>query len=536
MNIWFETKDAWSNTIHTMHTPLFPQELLTDDHVFDDCPPPNDCPEPGVNAFFSARFSYVYNTLLQTLDSTHTTKTLTCSPLDTLALQQSPLLHLSRVNESYWLACNTGGAAQVTVLDAPTFALLEQFRTTVTLQEIVQRQHEGLFTSAKLLRLVNLFAQLGLICDPTEPMQHYTNTPSHTLSAWLHVTNACNLRCGYCYIQKSSEHMADDIAQRAINAIMRSATTNGYRHVHIKYAGGEASLRLQHVLNIHDYALEQAQKHGLTLKGTLLSNGVMLAQRTIEQLRARDIGVSLSLDGIGTYHDSQRTFSNGLGSFRYVDRTITRLLANGLVPSVNVTVSQRNLPGLIATLGYILERDLPFKLSYYRENEHSAHLADLHFKEDQMIAGMLDAFAYIEKHLPRRRLLNSLIDKASTNAPHSHVCSMGTSYLVIDQHGSVAKCPVEIKRPVTTIDAADPLRIVRNDRTGVQAVPIEEKEGCRDCQWRYWCSGGCPTLTYRLTGRNDIKSPNCRIYQALFPAALRLEALRLLTYTPPITL
>jgi uncharacterized protein len=59
---------------------------------------------------------------------------------------------------------------------------------------------------------------------------------------------------------------------------------------------------------------------------------------------------------------------------------------------------------------------------------------------------------------------------------------------------------------------------------------VDEKEGCRDCTWRYWCSGGCPVATFRATGRYDIKSPNCAIYKAIYPEALRLEGLRLLKY------
>ena len=59
---------------------------------------------------------------------------------------------------------------------------------------------------------------------------------------------------------------------------------------------------------------------------------------------------------------------------------------------------------------------------------------------------------------------------------------------------------------------------------------VDEKEGCRDCQWRYWCTGGCPLQTFRATGRYDLKSPNCSIYQAIFPEVLRLEGLRLLKY------
>ena len=151
-----------------------------------------------------------------------------------------------------------------------------------------------------------------------------------------------------------------------------------------------------------------------------------------------------------------------------------------------------------------------------------------------MILGVRAAFAYIEKHLPQRSLFNGLIDKGNMLSPGSHVCGVGRNYLAIDQRGGIAKCHAEITRTITTIHARNPLAVIRQDRSGVQAVPAEEKEGCQTCTWRSWCRGGCPTLTYRLTGRNDIRSPNCGIYQAIFPDVLRLEALRLLKYEKPL--
>ena len=36
--------------------------------------------------------------------------------------------------------------------------------------------------------------------------------------------------------------------------------------------------------------------------------------------------------------------------------------------------------------------------------------------------------------------------------------------------------------------------------------------------------------TFRATGRYDVKSPNCGIYKAIYPEALRLEGLRILKY------
>ncbi|CAG1013870.1 hypothetical protein ANAEL_04827 [Anaerolineales bacterium] len=89
---------------------------------------------------------------------------------------------------------------------------------------------------------------------------------------------------------------------------------------------------------------------------------------------------------------------------------------------------------------------------------------------------------------------------------------------------------MQIRQPVTDIRVDDPLAVLRADQTGVQNISIEEKEGCKTCEWKYWCAGGCPLETYRVTGRYDVKSPNCNIYKALFPEALRLEGLRLLKY------
>jgi uncharacterized protein len=117
----------------------------------------------------------------------------------------------------------------------------------------------------------------------------------------------------------------------------------------------------------------------------------------------------------------------------------------------------------------------------------------LQFEEAQIINTMRSAFSIIERRLPAKSLLNSLLDKASLYAPHNHACGAGHNYLVIDQHGGIAKCHADITRTITSIDADDPLQAVRDEHTSFQNVPVDEKEGCRDCTWRYWCTGGCPT-------------------------------------------
>jgi uncharacterized protein len=181
-------------------------------------------------------------------------------------------------------------------------------------------------------------------------------------------------------------------------------------------------------------------------------------------------------------------------------------------------------------ISWILERDLPFSLNFYRENELSAPHIDLQLQEEKVISSMLAAFKVIEANLPRRSLLASLVDRANLATPHLRTCSVGHSYLVFDHLGRVPKCQMEMNKPVTTARADDPLALIRADKSGLQNISVEEKEGCRDCAWKYWCAGGCPLTTYRATGRYDVKSPNCNIYRAIYPEAVHLEGLRLLKY------
>jgi uncharacterized protein len=419
-------------------------------------------------------------------------------------------------------------------MDTPALALLQSFQWEG--RHKAQPLRVMHLSSFDELRAAHLFVALGFLRNLDAPAVSVNGQRGQTLSAWIHMTNACNLRCHYCYIAKSSEHMADKTSLLAVDAVIRSARKEDYRSIELMYAGGEASLRLPQVLALHDYAVQQTCEHGLELYARLLSNGIALTKHAIEQVKQRDISIMISLDGIGPIHDQQRPLLNGQGSFALVDRAISRLLEQQVVPSINVTVSARNIEALPDLIAYLLERDLPFALSYYRENDCSASSPDLQYSEAQMISGMRTVFSYIEEHLPRRPLFNGLIDKGSMLSQGSHACGVGRNYLVIDQHGGIAKCHADIKQTITTIHVENPLAEINQHGSGMQAIAVDEKEGCRTCTWRYWCRGGCPTLTYRLTGRNDIRSPNCGIYQAIFPHVLHLEALRLLKYEQPLIL
>lgn len=369
----------------------------------------------------------------------------------------------------------------------------------------------------------------GGVVHPAGRPGHPEFVPSTELTAWLHVTNKCNLKCPYCYVRKSDDAMSADVARDSVDALVESAARNGFRSLRLKYAGGEASLNAGVLTGLHDHAVARCAESALGLSAVLLSNGVALGDRLVAALLARDIRVMISLDGLGAAHDAQRPTLGGKPSSALVVRTIDRLLAAGLAPHISVTITSRNTE-VADVVRFAIERELTFSLNFFRDNECAATFDDLQYEQQALVDGLGGAFAVIEELMPRWSVLGSVLDRGQLLAPRRRSCGVGDDYVVIDQNGGIAKCHMEIGTIVGHVRDDDPVSVVRNSPVGIQNLLVEEKTGCRDCTWRHWCSGGCAAATFRATGRFDVRSPNCGIYKAIYPEAVRLEGLRILRY------
>jgi len=424
------------------------------------------------------------------------------------------------------LLFNPLGSGGVVVVNDPGYDIFRAFQAPATVAD-VRRSRPG--RGEEVTEIFKRLGQLQLIHpDGRPPLPSFQ--AGQVLTAWLHVTNGCNLRCPYCYLQKSPQPMDEATGRAAIAAVMRSAVANGFPGVKLKYAGGEASLNHRLVMILHAYARELAAKYGLALYATLLSNGVRLPESLIQTCKAQGIRVMISLDGLGDQHDIQRPFASGKPSFQFVERTIGKLIELGHPPHLSVTITNRNISGIPDVVRFALDRELTFSLNLFRDNDCAAGFDDLRYEEQAMISALLKTFEVIEDFLPRWSVLGSILDRGQLLQPRQRSCGVGQDYVVIDQHGKVAKCHMEIERTLGDVFADDPLQLVRRDQTTALNLLVDEKAGCKDCTWRYWCSGGCSVATFRATGRYDVKSPNCNIYKAIYPQALRLEGLRLLKY------
>jgi uncharacterized protein len=443
--------------------------------------------------------------------------------------RRSRHLHHTKVAETCDVIFNSDGPRAIAVLNAPAQRILGSFVIPTTSDEVAWRfqdmnpnhVHDAVQDLAALNLIQPVASRLDLLSHPS------IEAP-RTLSAWLHISNACNLSCSYCYVRKTDEGMNEKTGKAAVDAVFRSAVAHDFSAVKLKYAGGEPTMAFDLVRVLHHRAEASVGSTGLHLSEVLLTNGTLLTPTILDFVREAGMRLCISLDGIGPVHDAQRHFPNGQGSFAQVEQGIDQALAFGVPLYLSITVTIRNVDGIADVVSFALDRNLLFNLNFYRPCDSKAVQDELKADPECLIAGMRRALAVIEARLPNYSLVGAMVDRANFGVPHVHTCGAGRSYLVIDQRGQIARCQMEIENPVTDIHEEDPLAAILQAE-GFRNPSVEEKD-CGNCPWRYWCAGGCPLLTHKATGRYDARSPYCRVYQALYPEIVRLEGLRLLKW------
>ena len=431
--------------------------------------------------------------------------------------QRNPSLRIFPLSEmSDWLPVyNPRGPQPLAVLNNEAWELLHSYQTPRPLQTKTPAQRAASWQ----------LAQAGFILPSQAEIVF---TPPSLLTAWLHLTDRCNLRCNYCYLPHHPQTMPVEVALQAVESLFNTAQKHHYPGVKIKYAGGEPLLRFELIQKIHQHALEAAHRTGIRLQAVLLTNGTLIREEHLAYLRQNQIRLMISLDGIGRWHDVQRHYAGGQASFAQVEQSIERSLAHGLSPHISLTLSEKNLPGLPESIGWLLERDLTFSLNFYRENDCASAIRAFDIESPQTRQILEETFALLEAKPPKHSLLGALTDRASFTNSHQHPCGAGRDYLVIRPDGRIAKCQMEMHLPVTSLRATDPLLELRQSPNGLQNPSILQKTECARCEWRFYCAGGCPLLAKRVNGRFEARSPYCDIYRFLFPRLLNLEAKRLI--------
>ena len=432
--------------------------------------------------------------------------------------------------EDHWRAyCNPAGPVGLAVLNAPAQEVLAVFDTPAT--RLAASERLSRLSATEFDRAAGSLARIGLL----RPAGMATSVQAQTrvLAAWMHVTEACDLACPYCYVHKRPRAMSAEVGCNVVDRLVEMAAQHGYSTLKLKYAGGEPTLNFSVVQAVHAHAVRRTAQASLALDEVLLTNGVGMTEAMLDFIAQAGMRLMVSLDGGRETHDRVRARRDGASTHAAVVRTVERALERGLQPDISITVTALNLDGVPEAVAFALERTLPFNLNFHRECSLPASRAEsgdaaiaspLSPDPDRLVDVVTSVFDLVRTYPAYPLPLAGILDRIRLDVPHSHACSAGRDYVAVDMEGRVSACQMLLQTPWTDLADKDPLSTVRQ-RGADLFRSVEERADCASCPWRMACSGGCPLM--RDTVLHD---RYCQVYQILLPQLVRLEADRLIAW------
>lgn len=351
-----------------------------------------------------------------------------------------------------------------------------------------------------------------------------------TLNVWLHLVNACNLACFYCYIPNlvkgASPHevnlqsfKAENIAP-TIDAFMEYARNNGFARLHIKFAGGEPTIRPDLIKLFCEtaYRLET----DVRVSFGIVTNGVF-DEGLDSILKENKIRVSISCDGVGKSHDQIRFIpANHLeprtGTWDTVVRTIERLQALGIRPYLLHTLTPANIDRLDEFAKFAIDHFCGFRLSLVRLPS---------IPTEQMIERFTNNLTRLYEWLPDALPLSRSLERDAKFAEWNltkrkqSACGSCRNYVALGINSQISSCQMTMHDPVGSLQNDSLATIMERfgslERYQTLRNPDRKLGGCVTCELFRVCGGGCPQHTRMVFGIPDRPSPWCRVYGLFLP-------------------
>ena len=147
----------------------------------------------------------------------------------------------------------------------------------------------------------------------------------------LHLTEACNLRCQYCYHPKSLKTMTEETLRSAL------ALSGPSDRAAVSFCGGEPLLARSLILEAFAECDRIRRDTGRHFTFQMTTNGTLLDEEFLQIARERGMIIALSYDGLA--QDRNRRAAGGEGTAALVESKIPLLLQYLPYAPVMMTVS-----------------------------------------------------------------------------------------------------------------------------------------------------------------------------------------------------
>lgn len=360
-------------------------------------------------------------------------------------------------------------------------------------------------------------------------------TDSYIKALCLNIAHDCNLRCKYCFADEGEyrgkrEIMSPEVAKKAIDFVIKHSGPR--KNIEVDLFGGEPLMAFETVKQVVEYAKEVQKIHGKNIRFTMTTNATLLNDEIMKYIDENMGNIVLSIDGRKSVNDKVRVRADGSGSF------------DSILPKIKKMVSMRDKNKQYYARGTFTHENLDFF-------EDIKFLADEGFKEisvEPVVLPKEHPLALKEEDLPvifeqYDKLYEDMLERRKSGKEfkfyHFNIdlqggpciykrisgCGAGHEYVAITPSGDVYPCHQFVGNEKFKMGNIfeDDLDMSISEK--FKNAHIYNKEECKKCWARYFCSGGCQANNYNFNG--DILKPyhlGCEMQKKRVECAVALKS------------
>lgn len=322
----------------------------------------------------------------------------------------------------------------------------------------------------------------------------------------LMLTEGCNLRCRYCFIEHkfAKNHifrsLTPEMAKTGIDVFIRhlpKSIEDGLLDPTISFYGGEPLINFKTLEWSLQYIADKKESGKLPSNTflTLNTNATLVSAQIARVLKKYNVAASVSLDGPQLIHNKARPDVFGKGSFTKVINGINLLREHRVDMGISCAVAMHNLDSLediarwyldeigVDVFGFniLLDGGLPepnFNLTKYSE---------------KLAGKMVNCFKIAREKGKIEERSFRLAKSFAEGKIHYYDCSACGQQLVVDPKGRFGPCHAYIHSDKNFVSPEDSPDIFSHPlwQEWRSRSPLNMRE-CQKCVALGICGGGCP--------------------------------------------
>lgn len=349
--------------------------------------------------------------------------------------------------------------------------------------------------------------------------------PKKLKSMMLNVTDACNLRCRYCFLSQKPNYMSYQVAKDATDLLVECY--DGKEKQSLNFFGGEPLLMWDSIV---EPLINYVRSNDLPLSLGITTNGILLDEKKAKFLKDNGVGLLFSIDGSKRFQDYNRPLPGNKSSYDVLEPKLPMILEY-----FNPTFRSTLLPYACGNIyeNYMFAKEKGFRhyftcpddWSTYSEEDFDKMKADLHkiglyyldnYRKDTLPSDFIH-FSPLEQQIGG---LNKFYDKHSKEECDRHCysqCGLGIYSCAVNWEGALFGCQEcagngAVEENLHYIgDIYNGFDIERHKKLlayyrGEEVICSKEGE-CDSCLYKYICNTGhCHANSYLITGKSNIKA------------------------------